>query len=44
MYSVLGYGWGNSTVAFANLVIGSGAAAVMWYYGARLRAKAQSSY
>lgn len=44
MYLVLGYGWGNSMLAFAGLLIGFPAPLVMWAYGARLRARAVSSY
>ncbi|KAF2809227.1 MFS general substrate transporter [Mytilinidion resinicola] len=44
MYSVLGYGWANSTLAFAGLLLGIPAPVLMWKYGARLRAKAASSY
>jgi hypothetical protein len=44
MFGRLGYGWGSSTIAFAGLAIGLPAPLVIWYFGARLRAKAQSSY
>lgn len=44
MYEVLGYGWGSSTLGFAGLAIGLPAPLIIMYYGARLRAKAQSSY
>jgi multidrug resistance protein len=44
MYQVLGYGWGNSTLAFIGLGIGIPAPLLIWIYGAKLRAKAQSSY
>ncbi|KAF4461869.1 hypothetical protein FALBO_11328 [Fusarium albosuccineum] len=43
MYRVLGYGWGNSTMAFAGLLFGVPAPLLMWKYGARLRARATSS-
>ena len=39
MYSTLGYGWGNSLLAFIFLVIGVPAPLVLWRYGAHLRAK-----
>lgn len=44
MYKALGYGWGNSTIAFAGLAIGVPAPLIIWKYGGRLRAKALSSY
>ena len=44
MYSVLGYGWGNSTLAFIAIAIGVPAPLLIWVYCPRLRAKAQSSY
>ncbi|KAJ9143083.1 Efflux pump antibiotic resistance protein [Pleurostoma richardsiae] len=44
MYHALGYGWGNSLLAFASLLLGLPAPLVIWKYGARLRAKAVSSY
>ena len=44
MYSVLGYGWGNSLLAFAGLAIGIPAPLLIWNYGARLRARMQSSH
>ncbi|KAF4978721.1 hypothetical protein FZEAL_4941 [Fusarium zealandicum] len=43
MYQVLGYGWGNSAVAFVGLAVGFPAPLLMWKYGARLRARATSS-
>ncbi|KAJ5109924.1 hypothetical protein N7532_002569 [Penicillium argentinense] len=42
MYSSLGYGWGNSLLAFIALAIGCPIPFVLWRYGARLRAA--SSY
>lgn len=44
MYHALGYGWGNSLLAFASLPILILSPFAMWIYGARLRAKAVSSY
>lgn len=44
MYQVLGYGWGNTTIGLIGLFVGLPAPLVIWYYGARLRAKASSSY
>ncbi|KAJ6138296.1 hypothetical protein N7471_004782 [Penicillium samsonianum] len=44
MYEVLGYGWGNSTIAFIGLVFGLPAPLALIYFGATLRAKARSSF
>ncbi|KAF2119636.1 major facilitator superfamily domain-containing protein [Lophiotrema nucula] len=44
MYGRLGYGWGNTMLAFAGLLIGVPAPLLVWKYGARLRAKAASSW
>ena len=44
MYQVLGYGWGNSTLAFTGLSIGIPAPLLIWVYGSKLRAKAQASH
>ncbi|KAI0966662.1 major facilitator superfamily domain-containing protein [Xylaria arbuscula] len=44
LYRVLGYGWGNSTIAFASLAIALPAPFVIWRYGARLRQRATSTY
>ena len=44
MYQVLGYGWGNTTLGLIGLVCGIPAPLVIWYYGTKLRAKANSSY
>ncbi|KAK3117020.1 hypothetical protein LTR53_002041 [Teratosphaeriaceae sp. CCFEE 6253] len=41
MYNALGYGWGNSLLAFVALVIGIPAPIMFWKYGAALRAKSQ---
>lgn len=40
MYQALGYGWGNSTLAFVAITIGIPAPLGIWWYGPRLRAKA----
>lgn len=37
MYSSLGYGWGNSVLAFIALVIGCPIPFILWRYGERLR-------
>ncbi|KUJ15750.1 MFS multidrug transporter [Mollisia scopiformis] len=39
MYQSLGYGWGNSLLAFMFIGIGIPAPLVLWKYGAKLRAK-----
>lgn len=38
MYEALGYGWGNSLVALVVVVLGLPMAAVMWFWGAKIRA------
>lgn len=38
LYAGLGWGWGNSVLAFAILAVGYSGAFVLWYFGARLRA------
>ncbi|KAJ5949631.1 hypothetical protein N7454_001215, partial [Penicillium verhagenii] len=40
MYDVLGYGWGNTTIALIGLFVGLPAPLLIWRYGAKLRAKA----
>ncbi|KAK7417746.1 hypothetical protein QQX98_004402 [Neonectria punicea] len=44
MYEVLGYGWGSTSMAFAGLVFGFPAPLILWYCGAKLRARAGNSY
>lgn len=44
MYETLGYGWGNSLLAFLSIGIALPATGILWRFGARLRAKQQSSY
>lgn len=39
MYYALGYGWGNSLLAFVFLAIGLPAPLILWKFGAKLRAK-----
>ena len=39
LYKSLGYGWGNSTIAFVFLALGVPGPFVLWVWGARLRAK-----
>ncbi|POR31946.1 Major facilitator superfamily transporter [Tolypocladium paradoxum] len=38
MYQHLGYGWGNSLLAFTSIALGLPAPALLWFYGAKLRA------
>jgi MFS family permease len=39
LYDKLGYGWGNSILAFAFIAIGVPAPLFLWKFGARIRAK-----
>jgi multidrug resistance protein len=39
MYDSLGYGWGNSVLAFVGLAIGFPAPILLWWYGENLRKK-----
>lgn len=39
MYSALGYGWGNTTIAFVGLFLGLFSPSLLWFYGPRLRKK-----
>lgn len=41
MYQVLGYGWGNSTIAFIGLMVGIPAPLALWVFGKRLRENAR---
>lgn len=41
MYNALGYGWGNSILALAGVVIGFPMPVLLWFYGAELRKKSQ---
>ncbi|TVY60032.1 putative efflux pump mfs2 [Fusarium oxysporum f. sp. cubense] len=43
MYAALGYGWGNSAMAFAELALELAAPLLLWKVGASLRARATSS-
>lgn len=38
LYVALGYGWGNSLLAFLFLAMGVPAPLLLWKYGARIRA------
>ncbi|MCJ1290234.1 hypothetical protein MMC34_001770 [Xylographa carneopallida] len=44
MYGALGYGWGNSLLAFVFLAVGVPAPVVLWRYGARLRAMGKEQW
>jgi multidrug resistance protein len=39
MYDALGYGWGNSLLAFIAIGIGGPAPVLLWLYGSKLRAR-----
>lgn len=39
LYNSLGYGWGNSTIAFVFLALGMPGPFMLWMFGAKLRAK-----
>ncbi|KAF2861493.1 MFS general substrate transporter [Piedraia hortae CBS 480.64] len=41
MYQSLGYGWGNTTLAFLGVVIGFPAPCILWWYGETLRKKSK---
>ncbi|KAK3683201.1 hypothetical protein LTR37_020464 [Vermiconidia calcicola] len=41
MYQALGYGWGNTTLAFAGVAIGVPAPCLLWWYGESLRKRSQ---
>ncbi|PLB44303.1 synaptic vesicle transporter [Aspergillus steynii IBT 23096] len=44
LYDSLGYGWGNSLLAFLSIGIALPATGILWRYGANLRSRQQSSY
>ncbi|KAL2167106.1 hypothetical protein VTG60DRAFT_1697 [Thermothelomyces hinnuleus] len=44
MYRSLGYGWGNSLLAFVSLALGLPAPLLIWRYGARIRAKGKPQW
>lgn len=44
MYGALGYGWANSVMALAGVAISLPLPVFLWRYGARLRARALSTY
>ncbi|KAJ1546351.1 hypothetical protein HK096_005196 [Nowakowskiella sp. JEL0078] len=39
LYDALGYGWGNSLLAFIGIALGFPGPIFLWYFGAKLRAK-----
>lgn len=43
LYNTLGYGWGNSTLAFVTVGLGLPACAVLWWWGDRIRALGRST-
>lgn len=44
LYDRLGYGWGNSLLAFLSVGIAIPFTGILWYFGGKLRARRQSSY
>ena len=44
LYDSLGYGWGNSLLAFMAVALGIAGPTILWRYGGALRAKNESSY
>ena len=44
MYRTMGYGWGNTAMAFASLMLAVPGPIALWYFGAKLRARARSTY
>lgn len=44
MYRQLGYGWGNSLLAFLFLALGVPAPLLLWRYGAKIRAKGKPQW
>jgi MFS family permease len=44
LYKTLGYGWGNSLLAFLSIGSALPATGILWHFGAKLRAKRESSY
>ena len=44
MYRTLGYGWGNSLLAFVFLVLGLPAPLILWKNGAKLRSKGKPQW
>ncbi len=44
MYEALGYGWSNTLLALVGLVISISLPLYLWKHGAKLRAKAISTY
>jgi hypothetical protein len=43
MYEKMGYGWGNSTIAFADLALALPASVALWYFGVALRRRMPST-
>lgn len=41
LYNALGYGWGNTTLAFAGIAIGLPCPFVLWWYGESLRKRSR---
>jgi hypothetical protein len=43
MYEKMGYGWGNSSMALAGMVLGLPGSFLLWYFGATLRQRMSST-
>lgn len=41
LYAALGNGWGNSVLAFVAIAIGAPSPVLLWFYGAKLRARSR---
>jgi MFS family permease len=44
LYNALGYGWGNSLLAFLSIGVALPATGILWHFGKRLRERHESSY
>lgn len=44
MHRAMGYGWSNTAMAFASLILAVPGPIALWYHGARLRARTRSTY
>lgn len=44
MYRAMGYGWGNTAMAFASLILAVPGPIALWYCGAKMRAHARSTW
>lgn len=44
LYDAIGYGWGNSLLAFLSIGVALPTTGILWHFGAKLRSRQQSSY